>query len=306
LARESSNPLDSVHSKLFACEGNVTSPIIDIHPHIVSTDTVRYPITPLGGERSDWSRDRATTLEQMISAMDEARVDKAAMVHSSTTYGFACDYVADAVAAWPQRLTGVFSVNVLAPDADQKMRYWYGKGLTGMRIFSRGSTIKEPWLALDDPRIRPCFECAEELGIPVATNVTVAVFSQLEAVLKQFPKVSFILDHLGGTDFTDGAPYDAAIPLWKLVRYPNLYLKVASRNYSDSRTGMATPETLFPKIVAEFGSNRMAWGSNYPASAGTLAELLGLAKKTVACLPQRDQQQLFSRTALSLYPTLKS
>jgi len=284
----------------------VTSPIIDIHPHIISTDTARYPITPLGGTRSDWSRERSVTLEQMIAAMDEAGVDKAAMVHSSTTYGFACDYVADAVAAYPKRLTGVFSVNVLEPDAAQKMRYWYGKGLTGMRIFSRGSTISEPWLALDDPRIRPCFECAQELGVAVATNATVAVFSQLEAVLQQFPKVSFILDHLGGTDFTDGAPYDAAAPLWNLARYPNLYLKIASRNYSASRKGKATAETLFPKIVAEFGSNRMAWGSNYPASEGRLTELLELARKTVTCLPPRDQEKIFGGTALSLYPSLKS
>ena len=284
----------------------MASPIIDIHPHIISTDTVRYPITPLGGRRSDWSGERSVTLERMISAMDEAGVDKAAMVHSSTTYGFACEYVADAVAAYPQRLTGVFSVHVLEPDAAQKMRYWYSKGLTGMRIFSRGSTMKEPWLALDDPRIGPCFECAEALGISVATNVTVEVFSQLETVLKQFPKVSFILDHLGGTDFTDGAPYNAAAPLWKLARYPNLYLKIASRNYSESRKGKATPETLFPKIVAEFGSNRMAWGSNYPASEGTLTELLELSKKTVACLLPRGQEQIFGGTALSLYPTLKS
>jgi L-fuconolactonase len=284
----------------------VTSPIIDIHPHIISTDTVRYPITPLGGTRSDWSRERSVTLEQMVSAMDQAGVDKAAMVHSSTTYGFACDYVADAVTAYPARLTGVFSVNVLEPDAPQKMRYWYSKGLTGMRIFSRGSTMKEPWLALDDPRIRPCFECAAELGISVATNVTVAVFSQLEAVLKQFPKVSLILDHLGGADFADGVPYNAATPLWRLARYPDLYLKIASHNYSESRKGKATPETLFPKTVAEFGSDRMAWGSNYPASAGTLAELLALAQKTVACLSQRDQEQLFGGTALSLYPALNS
>jgi len=29
--------------------------IVDIHPHIISPDTRRYPITPLGGKRSGWS-----------------------------------------------------------------------------------------------------------------------------------------------------------------------------------------------------------------------------------------------------------
>ena len=39
------------------------------------------------------------TLEELMAAMDEAGVDKAAIVHSSTTYGFNNDYVVDAVAA---------------------------------------------------------------------------------------------------------------------------------------------------------------------------------------------------------------
>ena len=34
------------------------SKIVDIHPHIVSQDTVRYPVTPLGGTRSEWSKER--------------------------------------------------------------------------------------------------------------------------------------------------------------------------------------------------------------------------------------------------------
>ena len=28
--------------------------IVDIHPHIISTDEKRYPITPAGGKRSKW------------------------------------------------------------------------------------------------------------------------------------------------------------------------------------------------------------------------------------------------------------
>ena len=29
---------------------------IDIHPHIIASDTTRYPLAPLGGHQSDWSR----------------------------------------------------------------------------------------------------------------------------------------------------------------------------------------------------------------------------------------------------------
>src|SRR5262245_36109595 len=89
----------------------------DIHPHIISNDPARYPLAPLGGHQSDWSRTRPVTMEQLVSAMDTSGVRKAAIVQASTCYGHDNSYVADAVAAHPDRFTGVFSVDVLAPDA---------------------------------------------------------------------------------------------------------------------------------------------------------------------------------------------
>ena len=62
--------------------------LIDIHPHIISPDIQRYPLAPLGGEQSGWSAKRPATFEQYLAAMDSAGIDKAAIVHSSTTYGF--------------------------------------------------------------------------------------------------------------------------------------------------------------------------------------------------------------------------
>jgi hypothetical protein len=37
---------------------------IDIHAHAISTDTVRYPNAPLGGLKSDWSRERPVNVER--------------------------------------------------------------------------------------------------------------------------------------------------------------------------------------------------------------------------------------------------
>src|ERR1700722_15276015 len=115
---------------------------IDIHPHIIANDEKRYPLAPLGGHQSEWSRTRPVTTEQMIAAMDAAGVDKSGLVQASTCYGHDNSYVADAVAAHPERFTGVFSVDVLAPDAVEKMRYWVGRKLGGMRLFTFGSTMQ--------------------------------------------------------------------------------------------------------------------------------------------------------------------
>jgi L-fuconolactonase len=61
---------------------------IDIHPHIISDDAGKYARVPLFGVQSDWSRDRPVTIEGLIAAMDDAGVDKAAVVQSSTCYGY--------------------------------------------------------------------------------------------------------------------------------------------------------------------------------------------------------------------------
>jgi len=48
----------------------------------------------------------------------------------------------------------------------------------------------------------------------------------------------------------------------------------------------------------------MAWGSNYPASEGTLSELLALAQASLSGLSSQDREWIFSKTAQILYPAL--
>ena len=113
---------------------------IDIHPHIISADTVRYPRVPLFGVQSDWSRDRPVTIEGLVAAMDEAGVQKAAIVQSSTCYGFDLSYLVDSIARYPGRFTAVGSIDVLAPDAPATLAKWVQRGVTGLRLFTGGST----------------------------------------------------------------------------------------------------------------------------------------------------------------------
>ena len=149
-----------------------TPTIVDIHPHIVSADPNRYPITPLGGIRSEWSKRRSVTFEELIAAMDEAGVNKAAVVHSSTTYGYDCSYLADSVALRPDRVTGVFSVDMMAADAPDKIRYWAKeRKLGGLRLYTSGLTLTEQSTWMSDPKVFPGLECAYELGLAVCVSL---------------------------------------------------------------------------------------------------------------------------------------
>jgi len=73
---------------------------------------------------------------------------------------------------------------------------------------------------------------------------------------------------------------------------------------AESRRGAATPETFFPRLVSEFGASRLAWGSNYPSSEGSLTQLLAIARQSLACLPNADRDWIFAKTAQTLYPIL--
>jgi predicted TIM-barrel fold metal-dependent hydrolase len=279
--------------------------VIDIHPHIISPDLKRYPRAPLGGKQSDWSATRPVSLEQLIAAMDATGIQKAAIVQASTCYGHDNSYVADAVAAHPERFTGVFSADVLAPDATIKMRHWMERGLSGLRLFTFGSTMSEQASWLDDPKSFPAWTYAADHGLSICMQMSATGIPQLIKMIERFPKVKIILDHMARPALDDGPPYAAAASLFGLARYSSVYLKLTKRNFEQASGGKATPETFFRKLVGEFGAERLSWGSNYPSSEGTLPDILKLAQKTLAVLPQQDQDWIFAKTAQVLYPALK-
>lgn len=280
--------------------------IVDIHPHIISDDETRYPPAPLFGKRSDWSKERPTTVETLIASMDAAGVAKAAVVHSSTTYGFDNSYVVEGCAQYADRLVAVGSVDVLQPDAPERILEWVRLGLAGLRLFTGGSTKEFDPSELDDPRSFPAWELCGELGLPMCIQTGPIGLPQVTALARRFPKVAIILDHLGRPEVADGAPYAAAKSLFDLAPLENIYLKLTPRIFADVKKEKASAQTFFPQVVAAFGAKRMAWGSNYPTSPGTLADILSGAQAGLASLSEEDRAWIFGKTAQQLYPALAS
>ena len=134
--------------------------------------------------------------------------------------------------------------------------------------------------------------------------MTAKAIPQVETLVKRFQKVRVILDHFARPVLDDGPPYEKAASLWALVRYENVFLKATPHTFLAARQGKATPASFFRQAVERFGTERIAWGSNFPAAEGTLAALLAAARESFACLSAEEQEQVFTRTALALYPTL--
>jgi predicted TIM-barrel fold metal-dependent hydrolase len=279
--------------------------IIDTHPHIVSPDTKKYPLNPLGGTQSTWSTERPTTYDDLRRAMDDAGVAKAAIVHSSTAYGYDNSLVADAVAALPSRFTGVYSIDVLAPDAVKAFDHWLGRGCSGMRLFTTGSTLPDQATWFAEPKTYPFWEHAAATDIPVCVQMKQEGIPLLRQILDKFPKVRIVLDHLSQTPFADGPPYAGAADFLSLAKYKQVYLKITPLNITPKAWGKATPETFFGKLIDTFGAERIAWGSNFPNSVGTLKEILTAAQDALSFAKPSDRDCIFGKTALLLYPKLK-
>jgi L-fuconolactonase len=278
--------------------------IVDTHTHAISPDPIRYPLAPVGGHQSDWSAHRPADYETLLAAMDKAGIAHAMVVQASTAYGNDNRYVVEAVNAHPDRFAGVFSIDVLAPDNVVQMQRWIDAGMSGLRIFTTGTTMPGQASWLDDERTYPVWEYAQKHNISICLQMTAAGIPALLRLLNLFPGVRVLLDHLARPDLAGGPPYESAAPLFSLAQYPGVYLKLTNRTITESTRGASTPEAFFPRVIEAFGAQRIAWGSNFPSAEGSLVSLLAEAREGLSMLSVADQAWIFGDTARAIYPIL--
>lgn len=278
--------------------------IVDIHPHAISKDARRYPLDPLGGTMSAWAEKRPADAGELLAALDDAGIRRAVLVQPASAYSYDNSYAADSAAAHPDRFLYVGMVDVRRPDAAERVTYWTReRDMAGLRIYGDGTSLDD-WL--DDPQTFGAWEAARASGIPVCVQTSFESLPHLDRVLTRFPEVTVALDHCAWPPVDDGPPYAAAAPFFALAQHPNLYLKLTEALLRDLNEGKASARSFIEKAVEAFGVRRMAWGSNFPSSAGTLRSLRDLALEALAFLSDADRQAIFCDTALTLYPRLRT
>jgi predicted TIM-barrel fold metal-dependent hydrolase len=228
-------------------------------------------------------------------------------VHPSSAYSYDVSYAADAAAAHPDRFRFIGAIDVTSSEAASTIRRLVReRGMVGYRIYAQSNRTSEgagAWLA--DPATFPAWDAARELGIPIAVQTRYPSFDRLESMLQRFPEVKVIIDHGGYPPTDDGPPYAQAHRLFELAEAnPNFYFKLSERNFTLLAEGKADATSFLRKLIGAFGVQRIAWGSNFPSSPGSLEELVALGKDRLAFLPAADRERIFSGTARALYPSL--
>lgn len=287
--------------------------IVDTHVHVFTDDRKTYPqirdtaragsipsITEIG--QTEWP---LTTVETLIAMMDDAGIAKATLVQAYFVYEYDNRYTVDATLAHRDRFASIVVLDPMDRNSpDELTRLVKEQGVTGLR-FMRG---RLPASALGEPATFPLWERMQALGIPLAVNDRITDIPKIRKAMERYPNVKVAFEHAWGHKV--GAPPDYGIlaPLFAFADNPNVYIKTAINNIAAAREGGGTPEQLYEKLVQVFGAKRIMWSSNYPAHPkfGGIKARLEEAKKALAFLGQTDQDWIFGKTALSLYPGLQS
>ena len=128
-------------------------------------------------------------------------------------------------------------------------------------------------------------------------------------MVRSFPKVRVIIDHLARVDLKVGDPSAEFKKLLALARYPNVWAKVSELSVL-SPSGRYPYEDTFPwvrRMYEAFGPERLLWGTGFPgatrAEAGrpSLREELQLIRKEIRFFTAKDREKILGRNAAKLW-----
>ncbi|HET7034274.1 MAG TPA: amidohydrolase family protein [Thermomicrobiaceae bacterium] len=165
--------------------------------------------------------------------------------------GPANDLVAQAVSAWPDRFVGFARVDPWRGEAAVREldRAIQQLGFRGLFL--------DPWeehFVITDPIVYPIVEAAAALRLPVMIAGGYPTFShpsQIAALARRFPEVTFIATHAGQINISGLLLGDAQA---MMRACPNVI----------AETSGVYREDFIEDCIAEFGPGRVLWGSGAP------------------------------------------
>ena len=224
--------------------------LIDIHTHIYPPAIARKAAASirefyqLGTDEMDGTAD---TLLQMgtQAGIDRFVILPVAMRPDRTRH--INDFILEQVAAEP-RFLGFGTVHAAMDNIVEEVEYIQEKGLRGLKMHPDSQAF-----AIDDPRLFPAYEAIQD-KIPVILHMGDKRFDyshprRLRNVLEQFPRLQVIAAHFGGYGM-----YETA---YELLHDKDCIFDVSS-------SMMFMEDGVAEKYIRAFGSDRMAFGTDYP------------------------------------------
>lgn len=269
-------------------------PIIDSHVHVWTND----PAFPWATEAIAPPRDEADP-QTLLESMQNESVAAAVLVQY---IGYRWDnrYVAQALKAFPEKFMGVCRVNPEDPAAPDQLSDWTEQhGFHGVRI-SPEPDIRGDWFR--GPLMRPFFQRAADLKIPVLLLTKPTRLPDLIEILEAVPDVDVVIDHMADCNVHDGSHQQW---LSTLAGHPRVFLKTG-HVWVNSATGYPWRDqhALLKVVCALFGVERIMWGSDWSfcLRRATYAQSIAYLRDEIDFLSQTELAWVLGGTALRLWP----
>ena len=147
---------------------------------------------------------------------------------------------------------------------------------------------------------------AQALGLGFIAFGNCAELPIVEKMVRQFPGVKVVVDHMGQLDISEEPPYPLFSNLLRLARYANVFVKV-SNLASVSKEPHPHRDTFpFVRMVYDaFGPQRLMWGSDFPLvfrGYSSYSAPLEIVRTHLDFLTEDDRQWLVGKTAATVWP----
>jgi predicted TIM-barrel fold metal-dependent hydrolase len=289
-----------------AGRGPAAAPLIDTHMHVWSDDPDRFPFAHPYEPKFKPPR-VAATLELLRKEMDESGVRHCVLVQT-IYHGWDNRYLAQCLKADPVRFRGQGLIDPTDAQVAEKLEFWVREhGLAGMRFSPIYYRDKDDWLNAEPSRA--LWKKAEELKAIFNFFIAAGQLPKLEAMLRRFPKVPVVIDHLARIDLKAADPLPEVKKLLALAPYPNVSVKVSELSVL-SPSGKYPYKDTFPlvrRVYDAFGPDRLLWGTGFPgatrAQAGrpSLKEELDLVRREIPFFSDTDREKILGRNAARLW-----
>ena len=243
--------------------------VVDVHTHIFPRKVREHRQRFFSGEPAFellYRRPRSmlSGIGEILDTMDVQGVDKSVVFgfpwQDADTARMHNDYIADAVAAHPERFTGFGCFDPSIPEAASEAERCLASGLSGigeLAFYQREMDES----ALD--HLEPVMEMLRERDLPALIHVNEPIghaypgkapvtLSQIDALVDRFPENVIILAHWGGGIF-----FFHLLKKGIKDHLRNVYFDTAASPF------LYDP-AIYPVAAAIIGSRKVLFGSDYP------------------------------------------
>ena len=274
---------------------------IDSHALVISRDSARYPLAPLGPVLAPGELDALPEAPQLLAWLAALGLEGAILVQRTRAYGFDNSYICDQAAQQPLRLRAVCAIDARDPRCAEQVAYWLGRrGGCGIRLMEPVKGADLSWLGADADL--SVWRAASDLDVPVAVHFfpwnRAAGLDALARVLRELPRLTVVLDGMSGIAVEAGPPgFGSDDRLRRLAQFERVCVKLT--NITLGRTTEAGE--LARCAIRLFGAERVMWGSDLVSASESYSGALERAREAAASLTAYERDCLLGATARRLY-----